>query len=147
MTAIRWLLAWLAAVLTATVLGSIIQTQFNLARIAELGQPVPFSLRLETTLHDLAGFAPIWAVIAGLGLLIALTVAALVVRRWRLSGPWLFALAGFLAVVTALVVMNAMLPVTPVGAARSVVGIVAMALPGALAGWLHWTMAHGRRKP
>lgn len=137
MNTIRWLLAWLAAVVVATILGSIIQTQFNLARISALDSPVPLSIRLETTLFDLASFGPIWAVIVALGLLIALVVASAVARRIPRLHTGLFVVAGFLAVAAALWTMNAMLPVTPVGAARSLTGILAMSLAGALAGWVY----------
>ncbi len=140
MSTIRWLLAWLAAVVVATVLGSMIQTQFNLARIAALDEPVSLALRLETTLFDLASFAPLWAVIVSLGMLIALVTAAMLARRWPQLRTGLFVLAGFLAIAVALLVMNAMLPVTPVGAARTVTGMVTMSLPGALAGWIHMRM-------
>lgn len=146
MNTVRWLLAWLAAVVVATLLGSIVQTQFNLARIVALDEPVSLSLRLETTLFDLVSFAPLWAVIVALGLLIALVTAALVARRWPRHRTGLFVLAGFLAIAGALVVMDAMLPITPVGAARSVSGILAMSLAGALAGWIHARMlVPGRR--
>jgi len=145
MSTIRWLLAWLAAVAVATLLGSIIQTQFNLARIAALDSPISLSRRLETTLFDLASFAPLWAVIVALALLIALVVAGLLGRRWPRWRTGLFVLAGFAAVATALLVMNAMLPVTPVGAARTVTGIVAMSLAGALAGWTYARLLVGKR--
>ena len=140
----RWLLAWLAAVVMATLLGSIIQTQFNLARIAALDAPVPLGLRLQTTLLDLVHFAPLWAVIVALGMLIALVVALPLARRWPHWRTGLFTLAGFLAVATALMVMNAMLPVTAVGAARTLTGLVAMSLAGALGGWVHVKMLAGQ---
>ncbi len=137
MSTVRWLLAWLAALAVATVLGSIVQTQFNLARIAALDTAIPWSMRLETTLFDLASFAPLWAVIVALGLLIALVAALPVARRLPRMRTGVFVLAGFLAVATSLVVMNAMLPVTPVGAARTTGGLLSMSLTGALAGWVH----------
>ncbi len=145
MSTVRWLLAWLAAVVVATILGSIIQTQFNLARIVALDIPIPLSRRLETTLFDLMSFAPLWAVIVALGLLIALVVALPVARRLPRMRTGVFVLAGFLAVGTALVVMNAMLPVTPVGAARTLTGIVSISLAGALAGWVYARLLFGIR--
>ncbi len=138
MSVVRWWLAWLAAVVVATLLGSVVQTQFNLARITGLDVTVPGSVRIETTLFDLAHFAPIWAVIMALAMIIAMPIAGLLARRWQEFRGMLYPLAGFVAACTALLVMNAMLPVTPVGAARTWAGIVSMALPGALAGWTHW---------
>lgn len=144
MHVVRWLLAWMAAVLVTGVLGSIVQTQFNLARIAALDEPITWSVRLETTLSDLAGFAPAWMVITGLGLLIALLVAGWLGRRWPRWNTFLHALAGFLAVAAALSIMNAMLPVTPVAAARTWAGFVWICLPGAIGGWMYSRMLGAR---
>ena len=58
----RWSIAvgyWLLAVLATTLVGSIVQTQFNLAQLAALGQPVGLGLRLHTTGLDLLRFAPL----------------------------------------------------------------------------------------
>ncbi len=134
---VRWLLAWLAAVIVVTLLGSMVQTQFNLARITALDVAVPWLVRIETTLFDLGHFAPIWAAIMALAMVIAMPVAGLIARRWREYRGLLYSLAGFVAVFVALTVVNAMLPVTPVGAARTWPGLVSMALPGALAGWVY----------
>lgn len=137
MDTVRWLLAWLAGVVVVTVLGSMIQTQINLARIAALDEPVPFGPRIETTLFDLASFAPTWGVIMALGMLIATVVAGLFSRRWPRWRSGLFVFAGFVAVAAALGVMNAMLPVTAVAAARSASGFMLLCLAGALGGWVH----------
>jgi hypothetical protein len=147
MHVLRWLMAWALAVVVTGALGSVIQTQFNLARIAGLGESVGLSTRLQTTGHDLVHFAPNYLIIVALGLLIALVVAGALVRRWPRQAGWLFPLAGFLAVATALGLMSAMLPVTVIGAARSAVGFLALCLAGALGGWLHWqTLLAGRTR-
>lgn len=137
MSVVRWLLAWLAAVILVTLLGSVVQTQFNLARITRLDGAVPWAARIETTLFDLGHFAPIWAAIMALAMVIAMPVAGLMARRWRAYRGLLYPLAGFVAVCVALFVVNAMLPVTPIGAARTWTGMISMALPGALAGWVY----------
>lgn len=135
MTFLRLLLAWLAATLVTAVTGSIVQTQFNLAAIAALGAPVPFALRLQTTLHDLAGFAPLLAGITAAGFLVAFCVAALlVVRLWPGRRALLYTLAGATAVAAAILLMNATLPVTAIAAARSLAGFLALASAGALGG-------------
>jgi hypothetical protein len=46
------------AVGVTTVLGSVIQTQINLAAVLAMGRPVTLALRLQTTLQDLVGFTP-----------------------------------------------------------------------------------------
>lgn len=142
MSVVRWLIAFIVAVLAAAVLGSIVQTQFNLASIASLGAPIPLGVRVEVTAFDLLSFAPTYAIVAAFALLIALLVAAWPAGVFPGLGLGWYALAGFVAIYTALVCMNAMLPVTVIGAARSSIGMVSLALAGALGGWLYgriWT--------
>lgn len=131
---LRLLLAWLLAATCTAVVGSVIQTQFNLAAIAALGAPAGIGTRVQTTLQDLAGFAPVLGLVAAAGFLPAFLVAALLARRWPPQRKLLFALAGAAAVAVAIAVMNAMLPITAIGATRSAWGIAALALAGLLGG-------------
>ncbi len=136
--------AWLAATLVTAVTGSIVQTQFNLAAIAMLGAPVPIALRLQTTLQDLAGFAPMLAAVAGAGLLVALPVAAWLGQR--LARPvLLYTLAGAAVIAVAILLMNGVLPVTAIAATRSMAGFLALTACGALGGWTFSRLAPGRR--
>lgn len=141
MRKLRTVVAWFAAVLVTAVAGSVIQTQFNLAMIRRLGAPVSLTDRLETTLHDLAGFTPTYALLVAAGFLIALPVSGLLARFWPAGRMVLHGLAGGTAIVGALLVMNALLPVTMIGAARFPSGIATLALPGMLGGLLFafWT--------
>lgn len=136
MRVLKILLAWLAAVVTAAGLGSIVQTQFNLAAIATLNGPVKPRLRLETTWLDLHGFAPGYALVVGAAFLVAWPVAAALVRlrpSWR-AGMYL--LAGGIGVYAALAVMNAVFPVTVIGASRGVAGTACLSAAGAAGGWV-----------
>lgn len=141
MQKLRKLVAWVVAVVVSAALGSIIQTQFNLAMIQQLGAPIPFGIRLETTLHDLLNFAPTYALLVAAGFLVALPVSGLLTRAWSSGRAVLHALAGGAAVAAALLVMNALLPATVIGAARFPSGIAALSLAGALGGLLFalWT--------
>jgi hypothetical protein len=130
----RTLLAYAAAVLTAAALGSIAQTQFNLAAIQALGVEVSPAVRLQTTAQDLASFAPRYAALVGAALLIALPLAELLAGRvpgWRVA---LAILAGGTSVLAAIVILNAALPMTPIAATRHASGTAAMAAAGALGG-------------
>ncbi len=137
MKVLRWLTAWVAAVLVTALAGSVIQTQFNIARITGLGVDVDVGERLATTWQDLLGFAPLWAMIVAAGLLVALPVADGLARRWPALSIPLHALAGFAAPVVALLAMEVMLPGTVIAAARTWTGLVLLSLPGALGGWLY----------
>lgn len=137
MKVLRWFLSWLAAVVVTAAIGSVIQTQINIARISGLGVEVTAWERFVTTGQDLLGFAPLWGIIVAAGLLVALLVAGGLARRWPARSVSLHVLAGFAAPMVALLVMDAMLPVTVVAAARSWGGLVLMSLPGGLGGWLY----------
>lgn len=137
MIVLRWLFAFVLAVLTTAILGSVIQSQFNLSRIAGLGETIRPSTRIEVTLFDLISFAPTYAIIMAVALLIGLLVAGWPATRWPQWRSGWYALAGFVAVSVALLVMNAMLPITAIGAARTATGIVALSLAGAVGGWAY----------
>lgn len=129
------LLAWLLAAAVTAVAGSVVQTQFNLAAIAALGAPVPLGTRLHVTAHDLVNFAPTFGLIGAAGFLVAFPVAALLARRRPEHRISLYTLAGAAAIAAAIGLMDLMLPVTVIGAARSWAGILSLALAGALGGW------------
>lgn len=139
---LRLLLAWLLAAALAAVLGSIVQTQFSLAAIAALGAPVPPGVRLQTTLQDLVGFAPLLALLTAGGFLPAFLVAALLLRWWPTQRRLLYPLAGAVAMGTILLLMEAALPITAIGAARSLPGVAALLIAGAAGG-----LAFGRLAP
>ncbi len=144
MQKLRAALAWFVAVGVTAALGSVIQTQFNLAMVQQLGAPVPITVRLETTLHDLLNFAPTYAVLVAAAFLIALPVSGLLARLWPGGRIVLHALAGGVAIIAALLVMNAILPATMIGAARFASGVAALALAGALGGLLFALWARPR---
>ncbi|TVP88950.1 MAG: hypothetical protein EA347_05105 [Thioalkalivibrio sp.] len=144
MQRLRVALAWFAAVVVTAGAGSVIQTQFNLAMIQQLGAPVPIPVRLETTLHDLASFAPTYALLVAAGFLVALPISGLLARLWPGGRIVLHALAGGAAIVAALLVMNAVLPATMIGAARFPSGVAALALAGVLGGLLFALWARPR---
>lgn len=128
--------AWLAAVLLTTLLGCVVQTQFNLAALTELGAQIPLSLRLQTTAQDIVGFSPSFGPLVAIGLLVAF-VFTRGLRIW-VPGPraaW-YGLAGGVAVLTILLALNMAFGITPVAAARSALGLAGLAVCGALGGAL-----------
>ena len=141
MNFLKLLFAWLAASALVAAVGSVLQTQFNLAAISAIGAPVPFEVRLQTTLQDLAGFAPTYAVVVAAGLLVAFLVTGRLVRRWPQRRKSLYTLAGAAAIFTTILLMNAALPITGIGATRSLAGLIALGAAGALGGRLFATLA------
>lgn len=127
---------FLLAVLVTTLIGSLIQTQINLAALSGIGVNIDWSARLDATSADLLGFTPSFGPIVAIGFLIAFLIAALIARWWPQGKPLLYPLAGFVAIVTAMLLMAAIFKLTPVAAARSVLGLLALACSGAVGGWI-----------
>lgn len=138
--------AFLAAALATTLLGTVVQTQFNLARLAEIGIAVPPGLRLEVTGRDLVGFAPSLGALTLAAFLVAFTVTGLL-RRWVVQHRTaLYALAGAVAITAMLLSMEIALGLVAIAAARGAGGFAALVACGALGGWIfsRLSAAHGR---
>lgn len=131
---------FLLAVLVTTLIGTLIQTQINLAALGEIGVAVDTSARLATSGADLLGFTPSFGPIVAVGFLIAFLIAALFARWWPQGKALLYPLAGFVAIITAMLLMAAIFKLTPVAAARSTFGLIALGMSGALGGWTFWQM-------
>ena len=133
----RRLAAFGIALMFAAVWGTLVQTQFNLAALAELGLAIPLQARALTSLQDLAGFGPVYAGIVLAAWLPAFAVAAWLARRqpaWRMG---LYALAAGVGLVVAVRVVDAVAPMPVlIYATRTWGGLLAMALGSVLGGAL-----------
>lgn len=134
---LRVVLGWAIAVVVAVVAGSIVQTQFNLAAIAALDVEIGLMDRLSTTWYDLLNFTPTYAMLVAIAFAVAWPVAGLLKRWLPAHRRLLFALAGFAALGTMIVVMNRALPVTGIAATREAAGALLLAAVGAIAGWIY----------
>lgn len=132
----RRLVGFALAVLATAALSSVIQTLRVHAGLVAMGVEIPFGLRLSAIGHDLIGFAPTYAAIVAGGFLIAFLVAGLIRRYARQLGPWLHALAGGAAILTALLTMEALLGMSVIAGARGALGIALFALAGVAGGAL-----------
>lgn len=130
-------LAWALAVLLTASVGSMLQTQFNLAAIAALSESIGLMTRLQVTAQDLLGFMPLWSLVVALALLPAFTLAAGLHRWTQWNRMAWFVVAGITALASAFWLLNWVLPITPIAALRSSAGYWAMASSGALGGWLY----------
>lgn len=131
------LIGFIAAVVFATLWGAIVQTQYNLAALNSIGAGIGAGTNLRTTLADIFSlFTPTYAgLIVAPSLLVAFIVAWLVVRQTGHSPwPW-YALAGGLAILIAIPLVNYLAPLALlIGAARHASSVVVMALGGIVAG-------------
>lgn len=128
------LLAWLLA----SVWGSVVQTQWNLQGLLDVGVPIPLAERARATLQDLIGFAPVYAGILAAGWLPALIVAALVARRWPTWRSPLLAVAAGVGMVAAVRTVDAVAPMPVfIDATRHLPGLLVMAAGATVAGLLY----------
>ncbi len=135
----NWLkvpVAYLAAIAAAAVLGCIASTQFVLAGLAGFGMEVSFVDRLSTTVHDVIGMGPLYALIAAVAFLPAFGIAAVLMRWVPGSRPFWFAVAGAASILTAILVIRFVVGGTVIGGARTAPGLLVQALAGGVAGWL-----------
>lgn len=136
----RWLrriLAFAVAVATTAALASLASSHFVLLGLTALGVEIPLADRLAMAGRDVLGIGTILALAFGIALLVGLPLAALGIRMLptfpghRLCG---YALGGGLAVVAALLVLEASLGAMPLAGARTLPGLLAQALAGVFGG-------------
>jgi hypothetical protein len=132
----RRLAGFALAVLATAALSSVIQTLRVHAEFSALGVEIPLGLRLSAIGEDLVGFAPTYAAIVAGGFLIAFLVAGLIRHRAKQLGPWLHALAGGAAILTALLTMDSLLGMSVIAGARGAWGIALFTLAGVVGGAL-----------
>ncbi len=132
----RRLAGFVLAVLATAALSSVIQTLRVHAGLTAMDVEIPFGLRLSAIGQDLLGFAPTYAAIVAGGFLIAFLVTGVIRRYATRLGPWLHALAGGAAILTALLTMEALLGMSVIAGARGALGIGLFALAGVLGGAL-----------
>ena len=131
---VRILIAFVACVVIAEALAATASTQFVLHELARLGVSISLADRLDTTAHDIIGMAPLFGMVIGVAFVVAFPVAGWLSRRLPQWRTWLFAAAGFTAIVVAHFVLHESLLITPVAGARTGSGLLVQGLAGAVAG-------------
>lgn len=135
MAVLRGIIGFIAAVVATTLIGSIFATQMVLAALADAGADIPMAMRLHTTLSDIQGFAPTYAMVAGIGFAIAFLIAFGLRRLLPALAPIAYPLAGAAAIAVALDAMSIVYQgTTPIAGARGPVGFALQCLAGALGG-------------
>jgi hypothetical protein len=128
-----FVIAWLFFTLT----GIVVCSQFNMAEITNMGIAISLSERLQTTAQDVVGMAPLFGVIFGLGLLIAMIVASLVARFMPLLRTAIFVSAGLIAIAATLKIMKATFAITAIAATRDWDGFLSLCVLGGLAAYVY----------
>lgn len=130
--------AFLAAVVLTAVWGSVFQTHDTLSRLVAIGAQIPSGLRMQATLADLGGFAPVYAVIVAAALLVAFLVAGGLSVLLPQVRHTLHALGAGLGLAVAIRLIDALAPMpTLIAATRDTTGLLVMALGAVVGGWLY----------
>jgi hypothetical protein len=124
---VRVILIYLLAVLVATVLATIVQTQFNFSDLERTGLDLTGGERLAMTGKDLLSFTPLMTALTAVTFLFAFPVAELIgriLKPWRLV---VYFLAGAVGIWVAFKVTDMLVP-PPVfiAATREIPGTLAM---------------------
>lgn len=143
--ALRAVLAYVAAGAAGYVAAISFATSANLINLREIGADIGVGDAVRTWLFDLAGMLPRfelarYGTVMLIGFAIAFPVAAVIQLGTERAGlvrvaPWLYPLAGAVAVGTGLTIMFYQYYVTAVAGARGH-GFWAQCAAGAIAGWV-----------
>ena len=127
---------FLAAVITTYVLGAVFISQGNISSVIEMGFEISFAQRLDAMFHDITHMTDIYLPVISLSLLIALPVAALIIKQvpnLRLLG---YTLAGVVALIAVHLIIKALVGFSGIAPTRTVVGLLAQGLAGGMGGLL-----------
>ncbi len=141
-TLLRYLLAFVAAVLCASLLGSVVSTQFVIAALAGIDVEVSLATRLSMSVRDF-GILPTLVPALAACLLPGFLIAGICARLLGGSRPAWFVIAGATAVIAELLIMQAVLGLMPIAGARTLPGLLSFGLAGAAGGWMFVRLAGG----
>ncbi len=128
----RIFLGFIAAILTAYLIGTILNAQFV---IAAHNVPVSLADRWNMTAFDVSNML-LYLMVIGIGFLIAFLIAAVLKRFLPMLAAIAYPLAGAVAIGAALGLMYIQFQTVPISGARSGFGFFAQMLAGAVGGWV-----------
>jgi len=141
---LRVLRAFFPSVILTYVVAVFNGTQGVLNNIAAMGVPVSMNDRLGAVLHDLIGMTASYLPLITVALLIAFLVTGQLLRWFGWPRSPLYALGGFVAIIALHLIMDAVLGLVGIAAARTLSGLLFQALAGALGGWLFAVLSKHR---
>ncbi|CAG0984463.1 hypothetical protein MYXO_02050 [Myxococcaceae bacterium] len=126
--------AFVAAIATATVLGTAASTHFVLEGLVEAGAEIPLADRIGAVGQDLVGLGPTYALVVTPALAVFLLVGARLLRSVPFPPLLVFPTAGALALLVTMAALPVAFGVMPISGARSGDGVAAQMVGGIVAG-------------
>jgi hypothetical protein len=133
---LRNIVGLVTATLTTSVVGSVFSTQSVISSLQSLDVDVPIATRLSMTVGDFA-LLPSLAPLVAICFVIGFIVAAICVRRIGGNRTAWHIVAGAVALIATLLIMKAVLLITPIAGTRSLLGLTSFGLAGAIGGWVY----------
>ena len=131
------LISFLLAGLVAYVVAVLFYTQINLSNLTDLGIDISFSDRLGAASHDLLSMTGMYFPIMLVALLVAFSLAAIVIRflpNLRVLG---FVLAGIVGVLALVLFFSSFLGTNPIAVTRSSLGLLSQCGAGGMGGLVY----------
>lgn len=131
----RAIAAYFPATLMAYLLASAFSTVMIMAGLMYMAMPVSATDVLAAVWFDWLGLLGSYLPLVAIALLVALPVAGQLHRRLGLPRRFIYALAGFVALIAIHLILEATLGLIGFAAVRSVFGLLMQGVAGGVAGW------------
>ena len=131
------LISFLLAGLVAYVVAVLFYTQINLSNLTDLGIDISFSDRFGAASHDLLNMTGMYLPIMLVALLVAFSLAAVVIRflpNLRTIG---FVIAGTVGVLALVLFFSSFLGTNPIAVTRSSLGLLSQCGAGGMGGLVY----------
>ncbi len=131
----------LAAIAVATLTSVVLQTQRVISMLQQVGADVPITQRLSMTGYDLQHLGSTFVIFVAIALLVALTIALLVSRKFPRQSILLHIVAGASSICLLLYLMQMVFFGLPlIAGARDALGMVGQMLAGGLGGYVFYRL-------
>ena len=131
------LISFLVAGLVAYVIAVLFYTQINLSNLTDLGIDISFSDRLAAASHDLLSMTGMYLPIMLVALLVAFSLAAIVIRFLPNLRTLGFVLAGMVGVLALVLFFSSFLGTNPIAVTRSSLGLLSQCGAGGIGGLVY----------
>ncbi len=143
----RIVIGYVLAVLAAYLVGCVVVSQGNIASVVALGFDVTLSQRIDSAIHDIANMTPIYLPLIAISFLIALPVSAWVISRFPHLKRLGYVLGGCVALIAIHVILKTVLGLSGVATTRTLAGLLAQGLAGAIGGYCYYRAITWQRQP
>lgn len=145
--ALRYLVAFVAAVLVTAATVSVFSSQFVYSALSGLeGVAIPMGVWIKSTVIDLRMVADLITPIIGTALLAGFLVAGGLNKWTALNRKHLMIAAGATAWLATLLIMSQVFALNPVAGARTTLGLVSQIIGGGLGGYIFHRMSQPRTR-